>query len=143
MRIAISEAIKAGAEEEVPVGALIVTPDGTIISKAHNRVIELNDPTAHAEILAIKEAGKRTGNLRLNGLILISTIEPCIMCAGAIIHARLSKCIFGAHDPKWGGLGSIYQMGNDRRLNHRIEIVPGILEKECRELMKAFFQSKR
>lgn len=143
MRKAISEAVKAGAKGEIPVGAIIVTQNGDTIAKAHNRVIESNDPTAHAEILVIREAGKRLGNYRLNGMTMVSTIEPCIMCAGAMVHSRIKRCIFGASDPKWGGTGSLFQIANDNRLNHRIEIISGILEQECRELLREFFKNKR
>ena len=143
MKEAISEARKALAQDEVPVGALIVTPEGEIISRAHNSSISLNDPTAHAEVLAIRDAGRTFGNYRLTGMILVSTIEPCIMCAGAMIHARISRCVFGAYDRKGGGLVSLYSIASDRRLNHRIEIIPGVLERECRELIRDFFKKRR
>jgi len=143
MNSALEEAKKAGQKDEVPVGAVVVTEKGKILSSAHNRVIGLCDPTAHAEILAIREAASKVQNYRLLNTTLYVTVEPCIMCMGAIIHARISIVVFGAFDPKWGAAGSLYNFSNDTRLNHQLEIVPGVCEDECKELMQNFFRSKR
>ncbi len=143
MRPALEEAKKAGQKDEVPVGAVVVTEKGKILSSAHNQVIGLCDPTAHAEILAIRKAASKVQNYRLLNTTLYVTVEPCIMCMGAIIHARISTVVFGAFDPKWGGAGSLYNFSYDTRLNHQLEIVPGICEDECKALMQDFFRSKR
>jgi len=143
MRPALEEAKKAGQKDEVPVGAVVVTEKGKILSSAHNQVIDLCDPTAHAEILVIRKAASKVQNYRLLNTTLYVTVEPCIMCMGAIIHARISTVVFGAFDPKWGAAGSLYNFSDDTRLNHQLEIVPGICEDECRELIQDFFRSKR
>lgn len=143
MRPALEEAKKAGQKDEVPVGAVVVTKKGKILSSAHNQVIGLCDPTAHAEILAIRKAASKIQNYRLLNTTLYVTVEPCIMCMGAIIHARISTVVFGAFDPKWGGAGSLYNFSDDTRLNHLPEIIPGICEDECKALMQDFFRSKR
>ncbi len=143
MELAIQEAKKAGQMDEVPIGSLIVAESGDIVSAAYNLTISTVDPTAHAEIMAIREAAENTGNYRLNGATLYTTIEPCIMCMGAIIHARLKCIVFGAFDKKWGGAGSLYNFAEDGRLNHRLEIVSGICADECRLLIQDFFISKR
>ena len=143
MRPALEEAKKAGQKDEVPVGAVVVTEKGKILSSAHNQVIGLCDPTAHAEIIAIREAASKIKNYRLLNTTLYVTVEPCIMCMGAIIHTRISTVVFGTFDPKWGGAGSLYNLATDSRFNHLPEIIPGVLEDECRELMQDFFRSKR
>ncbi len=143
MEQAIAEAKKGYEEGEVPVGAVIAGQDGDIIAGAHNRPIGFNDPTAHAEILAIRKAGEVLNNYRLNNTTLVVTIEPCIMCIGAAIHSRISRIVFGAFDPKGGAAGSLYNPAKDGRLNHQIEIISGIREKECGDLMKDFFRSRR
>jgi tRNA(adenine34) deaminase len=143
MEIALSEAGKAGQKAEVPIGAVLVAEDGEILSACHNQTISLHDPTAHAEILALRQAAQKTKNYRLLKTTLYVTIEPCVMCMGAIVHARISALVFGATDPKWGGAGSLYNLANDSRLNHEVEIVEGICEDECRSLMQEFFRSKR
>jgi tRNA(adenine34) deaminase len=143
MELAINEAKKAGQNCEVPIGAIIVDEKGAVISLAHNSTISLCDPCAHAEILALRNACTKTGNYRLLDMIIYVTIEPCIMCMGAIIHARLKKLVFGAFDPKWGAAGSLYNFAEDKRLNHKTEIIPGICEKECKALMQDFFKDKR
>lgn len=143
MNLALEEAKKAGQKDEVPVGAVVVTEKGKILSSAHNQVIGLCDPTAHAEILAIREAASKVHNYRLLNTTLYVTVESCIMCMGAIIHARISTVVFGAFDPKWGAAGSLYNFADDTRLNHQLEIVPGICEDECKALMQDFFRSKR
>ncbi|MBN1626778.1 MAG: nucleoside deaminase [Deltaproteobacteria bacterium] len=140
---ALFEAKKALEKGEVPVGAVLAGPEGEILARGHNQPISLNDATAHAEIIAIREAGKSCGNYRLPGTILVVTIEPCIMCMGAAINARVSRLVFGAFDPKAGAAGSLYKLNEDSRLNHRIEVISGIRENECRELLQAFFRSKR
>jgi len=143
MRQALEEAENAFRNGEIPVGAVVVSPKGHILSKAHNQPIRLNDPTAHAEILALREAGAAVGNYRLGGCTLVATIEPCPMCMGAAVHARIARVAFGAHDPRTGAAGSLYDMGRDSRLNHRIEIVSGILKEACQELMQRFFKARR
>jgi tRNA(adenine34) deaminase len=143
MKIALKEAKKAYEKDEVPIGAVIVSNNGDIISMAHNFVISLSDPTAHAEILAIRKAAEITNNYRLIGATLYVTIEPCIMCMGAIIHSRIEKIVFGAPDPKWGAAGSLYEFHNDKKLNHNPEILKGIMENECRAIMQDFFKRKR
>lgn len=143
MREALLEAQQAAREDEVPVGAVLVAQDGTVLAKAHNRTIALCDPTAHAEILALRAASLALGNYRLLNTTLYVTIKPCIMCMGALLQARVARIVFGARDPKWGGAGSLYDLAADTRLNHTIEVLGGILESECRELIQDFFQAKR
>ncbi|KPJ77249.1 MAG: hypothetical protein AMJ54_08690 [Deltaproteobacteria bacterium SG8_13] len=140
---ALVEAKKAGQAGEIPVGAVIVDSGGSILSSAHNRVISLADPTAHAEILAIREAAANLGNYRLLNTTLYATVEPCPMCAGAMVHARIQRLVFGAADPRWGAAGSLYQLAADQRLNHRMEVVGGVCEDDCRQLMQAFFRTRR
>jgi tRNA(adenine34) deaminase len=140
---ALREAEQAAREDEVPIGALLVGPEGEILASCHNQTISRNDPTAHAEILAIREACRVVGNYRLLDTILYVTIEPCVMCMGAVIHARISGIVFGAADPRWGGCGSIYRMDVDERLNHHPAVLSGILEEECRSVIQAFFRAKR
>ena len=143
MAQALLEAEKAYLKGEVPVGAVVADPEGRVLSRAHNQPISLCDPTAHAEILAIRKACRIKGNYRLNRCLLVATIEPCLMCMGTAIHARVSMLAFGAHDMKGGAAGSLYDLSRDDRLNHRIEIVSGVMEDECRALMRRFFQARR
>lgn len=143
MRQAIEEAKTGFAEGEVPVGALLVDGAGRILARAHNRVVNLNDPTAHAEVLAIRDACQDCGNYRLTGAFLIVTIEPCPMCMGAAVHARVGTLVYGAADPKWGAVVSLYEMASDRRLNHFMEVRGGVMEAECRALMQSFFRVRR
>jgi len=143
MRIALKEAWKAYEMGEVPIGAVIVDGDGNLLAKAHNETIARNDPTAHAEILALRQAAEAVGNYRLNDAQIYVTVEPCIMCAGAMIHARISEVIFGAYDEKWGALQSLYRIGGDERLNHRLFVTSGVLESECAEIMQSFFRERR
>ncbi len=143
MKIAISEAEKAGGKAEVPIGAVLVSQNGEILATTHNQAISLHDPSAHAEILALRKAAQKTKNYRLLNTTLYVTIEPCVMCMGAVVHARISTLVFGARDPKWGGAGSLYNLANDHRLNHIVEIIEGICEDECRALMQEFFRLKR
>ena len=143
MGLALEEAKKAGHIGEVPVGAILVAASGEVLAAAHNRTINQVDPTAHAEILALRDAAIKYNNYRLLDTSLFVTIEPCIMCMGALVHARVKRVIYGANDPKWGAAGSLYNFSDDCRLNHRIEIVKGVREEECRVLMQAFFRAKR
>ena len=142
MNLALAEAKKAEASGEVPVGAVIVV-EGAVIARAFNQPIGLSDPTAHAEIGAIREACRGMGNYRLSGATMYCTVEPCMMCAGAMIHARLSRLVFGTPDPKAGSAGSIYNVLTDPRLNHRVEVVSGIREEECAALLRDFFARRR
>ncbi len=143
MKLALSEAEKAGKKAEVPIGAVLLSEAGDILAATHNQTITLADPTAHAEILALREAAQKVQNYRLLNTILYVTIEPCIMCMGAILHARVSAVVFGAYDPKWGAAGSLYDFSSDTRLNHRLEIIPGICEDACRGLIQDFFRARR
>jgi tRNA(adenine34) deaminase len=143
MTAALKEAAAAGTRDEVPVGAVLVSDAGAILSAAHNLTIQSCDPSGHAEILALREASRNLKNYRLLNTTLYVSIEPCVMCMGAILHARVARLVFGASDPKWGAAGSLYNLGTDRRMNHQLEIVSGVLEEECRALMQKFFKSKR
>ncbi|MGE5752591.1 MAG: tRNA adenosine(34) deaminase TadA [Deltaproteobacteria bacterium] len=143
MRAALREAESAAAAGEVPVGAVVVGPSGEILSRARNSPISANDPTAHAELLALRKAAKKVGNYRLTGCRLVSTIEPCPMCAGAAVHARVSEIIYGADDPKTGAVRSLYRIASDPRLNHRIHVISGVLAEECSALVTEFFRTKR
>jgi tRNA(adenine34) deaminase len=143
MARALEEARAAAARDEVPVGAVLVSEAGAILALAHNRTIHECDPSAHAEVLALREASRKLKNYRLLNTTLYVTVEPCIMCMGALIHARVARLVFGVSDPKGGAAGSLFNLGTDRRLNHRIEVVGGILEEECRTLMQEFFRARR
>jgi tRNA(adenine34) deaminase len=140
---ALEQARTALSAGEVPVGAVIVAPDGAIVGRGYNHPISSHDPTGHAEIMAMREAARIVGNYRLTGMTLVCTLEPCIMCAGAIVHARIARLVFGAHDPKAGAAGSIYNVVADPRLNHQPEVVSGVRETECRQLLQEFFTWKR
>ncbi len=142
MRLALEEAEAARLEGEVPVGAVVVC-DGEVVGRGHNRSIADRDPTAHAEIVALREAARRVGNHRLPACELYVTIEPCAMCAGAVVQARLARLVYGCDDPKAGAVRSLYQVADDPRLNHRAEVVGGVLSSECAEKIRAFFQQKR
>ena len=142
MKEALKEAQKAFEIGEIPVGAVIVK-NGEIIARGHNLKEKGKDPTLHAEIIAIKEASKVIGDWRLNGCELYVTLEPCLMCAGAIIQARISKVFFGARDPKGGVIVSLYRIFDDPRWNHRIEYSEGIMEKECSLILREFFRMLR
>jgi tRNA(adenine34) deaminase len=142
MREALSEALKGGTEGEVPVGAVVLLNE-KIIGRGHNSPIRLHDPTAHAEIVALRQAAHNTANYRLPGSVLIVTIEPCIMCVGAMIQARVEEVIYGAADPKGGAIRSCYQLADQNQLNHTIRVTSGILEDECRSIIKDFFASRR
>jgi tRNA(adenine34) deaminase len=143
MKLAINEAKKAGQKDEVPVGAVLVSGSGDILSRSYNQVITLADPTAHAEISALRKAAIKASNYRLLNTTLYVTIEPCVMCMGAIVHARVARVVFGANDLKWGAAGSLYNFAEDTRLNHRLEIISGVCRDECREMIQDFFRSKR
>jgi tRNA(adenine34) deaminase len=143
MREALKEAHQGFAEGEVPVGAVVATPEGGIVARAHNQPIALKDPTAHAEILALRRAGTVQGNYRIEGATLVVTVEPCVMCMGAALHARISRIVFGAFDLKGGAAGSLYNLAHDPRLNHRIELVSGILAEECANVVQDFFRARR
>jgi len=142
MRIALEEAGMAGKEGEVPIGAVLVL-GGEVIGRGRNRPIALADPSAHAEILALREGAARAKNYRLPGSTLYVTLEPCIMCAGAILQARVGRLVFGAEDPKGGAASSLFSLLEDPRLNHRVEVTSGVLREECRELLQRFFQERR
>ncbi len=142
MREALEEAHKAEAEGEVPVGAVLLV-NGKIVGRGHNHSIRSHDPTAHAEILAIRHGSHSLRNYRLPGSVLIVTLEPCVMCAGAIIQARVEEIVYGAADPKTGAIRSHLRIAEAPHLNHRVEVVPGILEEECGALLRGFFESRR
>jgi tRNA(adenine34) deaminase len=143
MREAMAEARAAEAAGEVPVGAVIVSAAGEVIARGANRVLRNSDPTAHAEIVALRSAGAALGNYRLLGCTLYSTLEPCSMCAGAILHARLARLVYAAADPKAGACGSVVAVMNHPALNHRVELVEGVLAEECGKMLTDFFRAKR
>ena len=142
MEIALEEARLALAEGEVPVGAAIAYGN-EILARAHNRPITMSDPSAHAEMLAIREAAKIKGNYRLTGATLYVTLEPCIMCIGATVHARIGRLVFGARDPKGGGVVSLYSLLADDRLNHSVAFTEGVCKAACAEILSGFFREKR
>jgi tRNA(adenine34) deaminase len=142
MLTALEEAKRGAFEDEVPVGAIIVR-DNHVIGAAHNLPIAMRDPTAHAEILAIRDACAALNEYRLDGVALYVTLEPCLMCVGALIHARVAQVYYGARDEKAGGLGSVYDLGRDGRLNHRLEVYGGIMAVECAQVLRDFFASRR
>jgi tRNA(adenine34) deaminase len=142
IREALAEARKGETEGEVPVGAVVLLNE-KIIGRGYNSPIRLHDPTAHAEIVALRQAACNIANYRLPGSILIVTIEPCIMCVGAMIQARVEEVIYGAADPKGGAIRSCYQLAEQNQLNHKIRVTSGVLENECRSMLKDFFAQKR
>lgn len=143
MRLALEEAKRAGERGEVPVGAVIVDDQQGILAAAGNSSIGDSDPAGHAELVAMRIAGKKIGNYRLLNTTLYVTIEPCVMCAGAMVHARISRLVYGAPDPKAGAVVSCYQLGSDGKLNHELTTEGGILADECAELLTSFFKKKR
>ncbi|MFD9128900.1 tRNA adenosine(34) deaminase TadA [Kitasatospora sp. NPDC059571] len=143
MRLAIAEAALATATGDVPVGALVLGPDGTVIGRGHNEREAVGDPTAHAEVVAIREAARAVGEWRLSGCTLVVTLEPCTMCAGAIVLSRIDRVVYGALDEKAGAAGSLFDVMRDRRLNHRPEVIHGVLADECGEQLRAFFDTQR
>ncbi len=142
MRKALREAERGIERQEVPVGAVIVQ-DGRVVARAHNQPLGRSDPTAHAEILALRSAARKLGNYRLNDCSLYVTIEPCAMCAGAIVQARLERVVFGATDPKAGACGSALSVLNHPKLNHQVEVVSGILAEDCASILRKFFRRRR
>ena len=142
MREALDEARRGLADGEVPVGAVVVV-GGAIVGRARNAPVALTDPTAHAEVLALRAAGLETGNYRLKGATLYATVEPCAMCCGAVLHARVTRVVYGAADPKAGAVTSLYRLLDDSRLNHRATATGGILADESSALLRRFFESRR
>ena len=143
MREALDEARAALLTDDVPVGAVVLAPDGLVVGRGRNLREGAGDPTAHAEILALRSAAAAMGTWRLEGCTLVVTLEPCTMCAGALVLARISRLVMGAWDPKAGACGSMSDVVRDRRLNHRVEVVPEVLESECSGLLREFFGSHR
>ena len=159
MRLALAEAVQAGPElagpelagpelagtgpDDVPVGAVILDDAGTVLARARNRREADRDPTAHAEMIAIRQAARALGSWRLTGLTLVVTLEPCTMCAGAVTLARLGRLVYGAEDPKAGAVGSLWDVLRDRRLNHRPEVIGGVLAEECGAVLREFFAARR
>lgn len=143
MREALALAREAAAAGEAPVGAVLVAPDGAILGRGRNSPIATNDPTAHAEILALREAAARLGNYRLPGATLYVTLEPCVMCAGALVSARVERLVFGARDLRFGGVRSKFRLADSELLNHRVEVIEGVLAVECLELLREFFHQRR
>jgi tRNA(adenine34) deaminase len=149
MRLALAEAVRSGPErpgrgpEDVPVGAVILDAAGVVLARGGNRREADRDPTAHAEMVAIRQAAQAVGSWRLTGLTLVVTLEPCTMCAGAVTLARLDRLVYGAGDPKAGAVGSLWDVLRDRRLNHRPEVIGGVLASECAEVLREFFAIRR
>lgn len=143
MRVALALAHEADSAGDVPVGAVIVDLSGVVIGRGHNQRESTGDPTAHAEVLAIRDAARALGSWRLEDCTLVVTLEPCTMCAGASVLARLSRVVYGAVDPKAGAVGSLWDVVRDRRLNHRPEVVSGVLASECQDLLRGWFERRR
>jgi tRNA(adenine34) deaminase len=143
---ALAEAAAAAAHDDVPIGAVVVRgqdDDAELVGRGHNRREVDGDPTAHAEVLAIREAAAAVGSWRLEGCTIVVTLEPCVMCAGALVLARLDRVVFGADDPKAGAVGALYDVPRDPRLNHRLEVVRGVRQEECAALLTGFFRDRR
>jgi tRNA(adenine34) deaminase len=143
MRRALELAVCAEAEGEVPVGAVLVGPDGEVLAEGWNRPIASSDPTGHAEIRVLRAAGEAIGNYRLPGTTLYVTLEPCPMCAGALVHARVARLVYGAADPRAGAAGSVFDLLQAPQLNHRVEVTGGVLSDACGALLRSFFQRRR
>jgi len=143
MQLALEQAELALSHADVPVGAVVVAADGRVLARDHNRREERGDPTAHAELLAIREAARGERHWRLSGATLYVTLEPCPMCAGALVNARIARLVFGASDPKAGAVVSLFQLGADQRLNHRFEVVGGVLAEQAAQKLRAFFGELR
>lgn len=143
MQLAYQQALLAQASGEVPVGAVIIDSRGEILATGYNRTIQDHDPTGHAEVVALRAASKQVGNYRLPGATLFVTLEPCAMCMGAMMHARLARVVFGAADPKTGVCGSVINLAQEPRLNHHAEVVGGVLAQECGDLLRTFFRQRR
>ncbi|MET7344288.1 tRNA adenosine(34) deaminase TadA [Streptomyces sp. NPDC087866] len=142
MRRALAEADRAAATGDVPVGAVVLGPDGALLATGHNEREATGDPTAHAEVLALRRAAAALGEWRLSGCTLVVTLEPCTMCAGALVLARVGRVVYGARDEKAGAAGSLWDVVRDRRLNHRPEVIPGVLEADCADRLTAFFRDR-
>lgn len=142
MKVALREAAKAAAKGEAPIGAVVVR-DGEILGRGHNLRESKHDPTAHAEIVALRQGARRNAGWRLTGATLYVTLEPCIMCMGAILLARVERVVFGCYDPKGGAAGSLYDLSDDCRLNHRVTLVPDVLKEECSGMLTTFFSELR
>jgi tRNA(adenine34) deaminase len=142
MGLALEEAARAAQEQEVPVGAVVVQ-DGRLLGRGHNASIARHDPTAHAEILALREAARTAGNYRLPGATLYATVEPCAMCCGALVHARVARLVFGADDPKAGAVRSLHRLLDDPRLNHQVAVTAGVRAAACGERLREFFRARR
>ena len=142
MQAALAEAALAATADEVPIGAVMVLEE-RVIGRGHNTAISTNDPTAHAEVHAVRQAARQMKNYRLIDTTLYTTVEPCLMCMGALVHARVKRLVFGCFDPKAGAAGSLYNIALDTRLNHHLDITSGICEEECRTLLQRFFRAKR
>ncbi len=142
MRMALEEARLAAEEQEVPIGAVVVCDD-EVVARAHNRRETDHDPSAHAEFRAVVEASQTLGRWRLTGCTVYVTLEPCLMCAGLMVNARIDRCVYGAPDPKGGALGTLYDVSCDERLNHAFEVVPGVLADECAQELRTFFRARR
>ncbi|MET8408668.1 tRNA adenosine(34) deaminase TadA [Streptomyces sp. NPDC005195] len=143
MRLALDEADRAVQGGDVPVGAVVLSTDGTtVLAAGHNEREATGDPTAHAEVLAIRRAAQRLGEWRLSGCTLVVTLEPCAMCAGALVQSRVERVVYGARDEKAGAAGSVWDLVRDRRLNHRPEVIGGVLDEECGRLLTGFFRSR-
>ncbi len=143
MRLALAEAELAGAGGDVPVGAVVLDATGTVVGRGHNQREALGDPTAHAEVVAIRAAAATLGEWRLVGCTLVVTLEPCVMCAGAVVLSRVDRLVFGAYDAKAGAVGSLWDLVRDRRINHRPEVVAGVLEAECAAVLTSWFEERR
>ncbi|MCH0541938.1 nucleoside deaminase [Streptomyces sp. MUM 203J] len=142
MRRALAEAERAARGGDVPVGAVVLASDGELLATGHNEREAIGDPTAHAEVLALRRAARRVGEWRLPGCTLVVTLEPCVMCAGALVQARVDRLVFGALDEKAGAVGSLWDLVRDRRLNHRPEVIQGVLAEDCAELLTRFFRDR-
>jgi len=143
MRKALEAAAEARAIDEVPIGACLVDADGELIAAGHNRTITDCDPTAHAEVIVLREAARKIGNYRLTGTVLYTTIEPCVMCAGAIVNARINRLVYGTADERFGAVRTKFELCESSSLNHQVEVTAGVLEAECRRVMQEFFRLKR
>ncbi|MEH0444918.1 tRNA adenosine(34) deaminase TadA [Streptomyces sp. B21-102] len=143
MRLALDEARTAARDGDVPVGAVVLAPDGTtVLARGHNEREAGGDPTAHAEVLTVRRAAEATGAWRLSGCTLVVTLEPCTMCAGALVQSRVDRVVYGARDDKAGAAGSLWDVVRDRRLNHRPEVIEGVLATECAQLLTDFFRER-
>jgi tRNA(adenine34) deaminase len=143
MDLALAEALSAGPSGDVPVGAVVLDQGGRVVGRGHNAREAEGDPTAHAEVSALRTAARTLGGWRLTGCTLVVTLEPCTMCAGALVLARVARLVFGAWDPKAGAAGSLRDVVRDSRLNHRVEVLGGVREQECGDLLRAFFTAHR